>query len=254
MPVVASYAQASKKLAAAYDASGARMGPRFRLEHASDTAALRIQTVNGSFVVEQRLRAEVQCGVTPPDAPSKGGTCYARVDVLAAPLGKLDALVRFADANALPHWTTNPTWFKASIAQLKDRLEREGAQRLAEGREQSQAFSQMMYGAFQQNMARSASEHAAFMRQQESSFRSSMNAANAAMNARSTAASDWVDYALDQQTVTGTGGTTKISSAYSQTWSNGHGGWYQTNDTTNPNGILQGNWTKATVVHGNGQP
>jgi hypothetical protein len=37
------------------------------------------------------------------------------------------------------------------------------------------------------------------MRQQESLFRGSMNSANAAMSARSTAASDWVDYALDQQ-------------------------------------------------------
>ena len=103
-------------------------------------------------------------------------------------------------------------------------------------------------------MARSASEHQAFMQQQESSFQSSMNNANAAMNARSTAASDFVDYALDQQTVAGPNGTAKVSSAYSQTWTNGTQ-WYQNNDpNANSNGVLSGNWTQTTKVHGNGQP
>ena len=81
-----------------------------------------------------------------------------------------------------------------------------------------------------------------------------MNNANAQMNAQSTAASDWVDYALDQQTVTGPGGTVNVSSAYSQTWTNGTQ-YYQTNDpNVNPNGVLPGNWTQTTKVHGNGQP
>jgi hypothetical protein len=37
------------------------------------------------------------------------------------------------------------------------------------------AFSRMIYNAFEQNMARSASEHEQFMQQQESQFESSMN-------------------------------------------------------------------------------
>jgi len=74
------------------------------------------------------------------------------------------------------------------------------------------------------------------------------------MNARTTAASDWVDYALDQQTVNGSGGTVKVSSAYSHTWSNGQNQWYQTNNSNaNPNGVFGGNWTENTKVHGNGQ-
>ena len=67
----------------------------------------------------------------------------------------------------------------------------------------------------------------------------------------------WVDYALDQQTVAGQGGTVKVSSAYSHTWSSTVGNqtqWYQTNDpNANPNGVLGGNWTEDTKVHGNGQ-
>ncbi len=76
------------------------------------------------------------------------------------------------------------------------------------------------------------------------------------MNARHTPASDWVDYALDQQTVTGSGGVAvKVSSAYSQTWANGQGQFYQTNNpNANPNGAFPGNWTLQTQVHGNGQP
>ena len=47
----------------------------------------------------------------------------------------------------------------------------------------------------------------------------------------------------------------KVSSAYTQTWANGQGQWYETNDPdANPNGVLYGNWTQTTVVHGNGEP
>src|SRR5581483_3762108 len=106
-----------------------------------------------------------------------------------------------------------------------------------------QQFSQMM-----------AQNHTEFMQEQESRFQSAMNNANAQMNAQSTAASDWVDYALNQQTVTGPSGTAKVASGYSQTWTNG-AQWYQTNDpNANPNGVLQGNWTLTTPAHGNGAP
>jgi hypothetical protein len=255
MPVPAAYSEAAQKAAVQSNQSG-NIGPkRLQLHYTADTAALRVEVVNGSFLVEERLRAAVHCGTRSTAQTSAGGSCYAVVDVLSAPVGKLDALVQVADRNNLPHWTGNPAWGKALLQQLTERNQRIGQQILANGRAESQAASAMLYNAFQQNMARSASEHAAFMQQQEASFESSMNNANAAMNARSTAASDFVDYALDQQTVTGAGETTKVSSAYSQTWVNGQGQYYQTNLTNvNPNGVLAGNWSKATVVHGNGQP
>jgi hypothetical protein len=82
-----------------------------------------------------------------------------------------------------------------------------------------------------------------------------MNNANSSMNAQTTAASDWVDYALDEQTVAGPNGTVKVSSSYSQTWVNGQNQWFQTNDpNANPNNVLPGSWSQATRVHGNGQP
>ena len=135
------------------------------------------------------------------------------------------------------------------------RQQQQGNAMLAALARQEQQENNMLHQQFEQTMQRMQANHEAFMQQQESSFQSAMHNANASMNAQSTATSDWVDYALDQQTVTGPGGTAKVSSAYGSTWSNGQGQWYQTNDpNSNPNGFLSGTWTQDTKVHGNGQP
>jgi hypothetical protein len=177
------------------------------------------------------------------------------VSVLTAPQGRLDALVQLVDSNNLPNQVATPQYKQAAMQRMAQKNQQVANQRMAAANARDAAFSQMMYNAFQQNMARSASEHQQFMQQQESQFESSMNNAMNAMNSRSAAASDWVDYALDQQTVMNPdGSTTNVSSAYSQTWTNG-AQWYQTNDTNvNPNGVLPGNWTQTTQVHGNGTP
>jgi hypothetical protein len=60
----------------------------------------------------------------------------------------------------------------------------------------------------------------------------SMAQTQASMFARTTAASDRVDYALDP------GQVNKVSSDVN----------------ANPNGVLQGAWTKQQAVHGNGTP
>lgn len=254
MPVPAVYTQWAQGLVAQENQNNGNLPANMRSTNTADTAALRVEVVNGSFVVEQRLRVATVCSVNSNPGPTNGGTCWARVDVLTAPQGKLDALVQLVDSNNLPKGVPTPEYRQAKLQQLSDKNARQGAAILAAGRAESAAFSQMMNNAFQQNMARSASEHQQFMQQQESQFESSMNNAMNSMNARSTAASDWVDYALNQQTVVGPNGApAKVSSAYSQTWTNGTQ-WYQTNDpNANPNGVLQGNWTPATQVHGNGE-
>jgi hypothetical protein len=251
MPVSATYSQTAQGYATQLNQPQRPMA-----SHATgDTAALRVQVMNGSFLVEERLRVTVQCSVNANTGWTKGtGSCWGRVDILSAPQGRLDALVQLVDSNNLPHGVNSPQYNQAVMQRLQQRDAAQGAAMLKQGQEESAAVSRMMNNAFQQDMAQSAAQHQAFMQQQESSFESSMNNANAAMNARSTAASDFVDYALDQQTVAGPNGTAKVSSAYSQTWTNGTQ-WYQTNNpNTNPNGVLQGNWTPATQVHGNGQP
>ena len=252
MPVPAQYQQWAQGLAASSNQNESRMPAAIQTNSTADTAAIRIQQVNGSFVVEERLRTVVLCSVNSnPSSPIYGGTCWARVDVLTAPQGQLDALVQLVDANNLPKGVNTPQWMQAAL----QRQQQQGAQQLAALTAQEKQESQMLYQQFQQIMQRSQAEHQAFMQQQESQFQSAMNNANASMNAQSTAASDWVDYALDQQTVQSPDGSTaKVSSAYSQTWTNGTQ-WYQTNDpNSNPNGVLSGNWTQTTQVHGNGTP
>jgi hypothetical protein len=253
MPVPAAFSQWAAGFAAQANQNNARLPQMMQSDNTADTAALRIETVDGSFVVEERLLVGVVCSVIKGGA-ANGGSCFARVSVLTAPEGRLDALVQLADSNNLPNQVATAQYKQAAIQRMSQQNQQKANQRMAAANARDAAFSQMMYSAFQQNMARSAAQHQQFMQQQESSFESSMNNANASMNAQSTAASDWVDYALDQQTVAGPNGPQNVSSQYSQTWTNGTQ-WYQTNDpNTNPNGMLQGNWTLAPQVHGNGQP
>jgi hypothetical protein len=250
MTITPAYSQWAQGLAAQKNQLASRAPPALQNNNTADTAALRIEVVNGSFVVEERLRTVVECSVS-TNASTPGGTCWARVDVLSAPEGQLDALVQLVDANNLPHGVNSAQWTQAALL----RQQRQGAQALAQLTAQEQQESKMIYQQFQQIMQRSAAEHQAFMQQQESQFESAMNNANASMNAQSTAASDWVDYSLDQETVMNPdGSTTKVSDQYSQTWTNGSQ-WYQTDiPNSNPNGVLQGNWTPTTQVHGNGTP
>ncbi len=250
MAVPAAYQQWASGLAAQFNQMSNQGAAALQANHTADTAAMRIEVMNGSFIVEERLRAAVECGVNNSPGTFNGGTCWARLDLLSAPQGKLDALVQLVDSNNLPHGVFDQQWGQAFMA----RQQRQGDAMLAKLAAQEKAESNMIYQQFQQIMATSQAEHQQFMQQQESQFQSAMNNANASMNAQTTSASDWVDYALDQQTVTGSNGTAKVSSAYSQTWSNGQGQWYQANTpSVNPNGVLAGNWTPDTKVHGNGQ-
>ncbi len=256
MPVPAAYSEWAQGLAAQKNQGNSRVAPAMQTQNTADTAAIRIQQINGSFVVEERLRTVVECTMNNDRSTAMsnalyGGTCWARVDVLSAPVGRLDALVQLVDNNNLPHGVNSPQWTQAALL----RQQRQGAQALANLTAQEQQESKMIYQQFQQIMQRSAAEHQAFMQQQESQFESAMDNAYASMDARSAVASDWVDYSLDQETVVNPdGSTTKVSDAYSQTWTDGTH-WYQSNETgLNPNGVLQGNWTPSTQVHGNGTP
>jgi hypothetical protein len=255
MTVPSVYSQWAQGLASQKNQLQSSVAPAMRTTSTADTAAIRIEVVNGTFVVEERLRTVVECTMSTDRSTAMsnalyGGTCWARVDVLTAPQGQLDALVQLVDSNNLPHGVNSPQWTQAAL----QRQQQQGAQAMAALTAQEKQERQMIYQQFQQIMQRSAAEHQAFMQQQESQFESAMNNANASMNAQSTAASDWVDYSLDQQTVMSPDGSTaKVSSAYSQTWTNGTQ-WYQTNNPSiNPNGVLSGNWTQTTQVHGNGQ-
>jgi len=244
MPIAPSYQQRVERVAQ----NMSRIAPD--IHGSADAAAVRVETRNGSFVIEQRLRVYVECRVSDRTGLGAGGGCSAHVDVLRAPEGKLDALIALVDAHDLVRTPHEDAWLQRVLQTNKQR----NSDRLAALTRQEQDGAAMLKKQSDDFMATSQRNHETFMAQQESAFRSSQNGAIAAMNSGTTAASDWVDYALDQQTVTGSGGTVKVSSAYSHTWSNGQNQWYQTSDNANPNGVLYGNWSEDTKTHGNGKP
>jgi hypothetical protein len=254
MPVDANYSGHAQEFAQAANSHGNNPMNGYST---ADTAALRIETMNGSFVIEQRLRTQVQCVErnSPQLQPAlRGISCWSRVDVVRAPKGKLDALVAFVDQHNLIKNTPRQEWQSA----LLRRQQQQGEEQMAALRRQAAAASAMLKAQHDQFMETMQRNHEAFMQQQESSFQSSMRAANNSMNARSTNTSDWVDYALDQQTVAGPDGIAKVSNQTSHVWSSTSGNdtyWYGTSDpNANPNGVLPGNWTEDQKVHGNGQP
>ena len=217
----------------------------------ADTAALHIQTHNGSFIIDQRLRAVVICTIYPNPGALQGGTCWGRVDNLRAPQNQLDALDTYVDNNNLPKPADNPQWDQAVLA----RVRQQGQQALAAMNNlqaQQRATMQAMSNQFMQTMQQNFQNFQASQQSRFNNFQANMAAQQ---QAQSNAASDWVDFALDQQTVASpTGSTMKVSNQYSQTWSNGSQ-WFQTNDpNVNPNGTLTGTWTQQTQVHGNGTP
>ncbi len=216
-----------------------------------DSAALRVETHNGTFTIEQRIRAWVECRTNTGMGKMNGGGCSAHVDVLRAPKGKLDALVALVDSHDLTKTVHEGPWLQAVMQRQQAYLANK-MHELTVAEQRSQAMLRTQFEQFQETMNRN---HQAFMAQQESSFRSSMNAANNSMNARTTAASDWVDYSLDQKTVAGSNGLAKVSTDYDHVWSDGKNNWYLANDpNANPNGVLPGNWSEDKKVHGNGQP
>jgi hypothetical protein len=216
----------------------------------SATAA-RFQDQNGSFTIEEQVRVGVRCAHYDLPGFARDGklfkeVCSAEVRIVRAPKGKLDPLV--AALNAHGGFHENEQWTKAVMDIMQQQMRAND-----ERTRQVMAARQVQ---FQHDQAVRAQQNQEYQAATQAGYQQHNAVEMQAMNARHTPASDWVDYALDQQTVTGSGGTAvKVSSAYSQTWANGQGQYYQTNDpSTNPNGSLPGNWSLQTQVHGNGQP
>jgi hypothetical protein len=229
-----------------------------------DAGAARFEYLNGSFVIEVQLRVAIRC--THANQPGFGGQqyfhedCGADVRVLRAPKGKLDALIGLIESRSTgaivdSHW--EQAYMQVQAERQKGILAQNAVNQqalLAQGenaaRVRQQQHSEYM-AAEQGRYAQQNAEHQAQQGLYDQHNRNEM----ANMDARHTPASDVVDFALDQQTVTGSNGTVKVPAGYSQVWANQQGQTFETNNlNTNPNGILEGNWTQQTQVHGNGRP
>ena len=207
---------------------------------------------NGTFTIEEQLTVRMMCTHSSLNfGPDKGATfdsCNATVRIVRAPKGQLDALLARAESERLgagenPDWVSKYMQYQNQVARTRlDQMNRDANARMKQSHDE-----------FERAQAMRAQQHQQFLATMQEGTERSMARAAEAANSRHAIAQDWCDYALDRQTVTGPGGTVKISNAYSQTWTDGSGNYYQTNDpNTNPNGVLRGSWTQTTQVHGDG--
>ena len=126
---------------------------------------------------------------------------------------------------------------------------------------QAKAGSDMLRQQFLDSSARLRREHEIGLQQIEDTGRRAIANDRATVNAMSTGASDWRDYAADQQTVSGANGTYKTSSQFSNVWSSPYGPplsngltFGSTDNTLDPNTATDNTFTRDQRVHGNGQP
>lgn len=222
---------------------------------------------NGSFAMKGEFGLVLTCR---EQYYTMGGTsttdqCETHLNYFTSPENQFDALMRVWKAPGMMGHG-NEAWQNAYMQRSQQRSDQFVAATNEAVNKQYQASREMANQAaaqrqaqqqnFDEQQASRQRMHNEFMATVQRGTNMSMQQTQAGMNARSTAASDWVDYALDRQTVVdpNTGQLTKASSSYSYTWvdSTGKVG-YQTNDSNaNPNGVIPGNWTKQQVVHGNG--
>jgi hypothetical protein len=230
-----------------------------------DAAAAKFEYQNGSFVIEVQLRVSIRCSHA--NQPGFGGQqqyfhedCGADVRVLRAPKGKLDGLISLIDnhkSGAIPNAQWEQAYSKVQQEKLNGMLAQNAVNQqalLAQGENAARVRQQQhqQYMAAEQGHYNQIREnHDA----QQGSYDQHNKNVMANMDARHMPASDVVDFALDNQTVTGSNGTVKVPAGYSQVWANQTGQYFETNNlSTNPNGVYEGTWTQQTQVHGNGQP
>lgn len=220
-------------------------------QHGAMAAAIA-EYRNGTFTIEEQIWLKLACTHSPinygPETGAFTDSCNATVRILRAPKGQLDALLAQVEAQRLGA-VENPDWVSKYMQFMQAQAKARSDQMFRD----SNARMQQQHDDFERAQAVRAQQHQQFLAtMQEGTDRSMARAAEAA-NSRHAIAQDWCDYVLDRQTVTGPGGTVKISNAYSHTWTDGSGNYYQTNDpNANPNGVLSGNWTHTTQVHGDG--
>jgi hypothetical protein len=128
----------------------------------AEAAAVRVETPNGTFVIEQRLRVYVECriGTSGPDV--NGGGCSAHVDVERAPKGKLDALCNLVDSRELFKLPFETSW----VQRVQQTLAERSRQDQVNLTKQEAAGSAMIKKQFDDFMATSQRNHEAFMAQQ----------------------------------------------------------------------------------------
>jgi hypothetical protein len=231
----------------------------------TDSARANVSYQNGSFAMSGQLLTQVSCATKnfpgfksilagmPSTPPSTSTKCTAVVAYFTGPASQFDAMMKVWNATGMG-FHNNVAWGNAWVKRYAEQGNKVNAAMITAAEAKTAAGNAQIA----HTMAVQQQEHDQFLQtMQEGTDRSMANAA-AVADSNHQMAMDTVDYSLDQQTVMdpNTGAVNKVSSAASYTWVNSAGNTsYQTNDANaNPNGVMQGSWTKQVVVHGNGAP
>jgi hypothetical protein len=224
-----------------------------RFPDTGELASALVRYKNGSFTMEGLLYAQVRCLHTQMGPANKLWdihTCWANVKYTHAPEAQFKAVTN--QVTDVVNEVVNPQWMGAYM----QRQQREGQAALDAQMRRNNAQLAGQYQQFQQGQAARQRMNDEFISTMQRGTQMSMNQAAQVANSNHTISSDYVDYSLDQQTVRdpNTGQLSKVSSTSSYTWLDASGKTaYQTNDANaNPNGTLQGTWTRQQVVHGDG--
>jgi hypothetical protein len=223
-----------------------------------ELASANVRYKNGSFTMLGRLETAVTCLNSHMKdfrgQPMETHSCNAGIRYTHAPEAQFKTVISQTSGVGA---AAVQDWVNAYMAN-KDRqtqqniaaIQRQGAQNIANMTASNQQF--------QASQATRQRMHQDFLSTMQRGTDMSMHQAAQVANTNHTIASDWTDYSLDQQTVRdpNTGQVSKVSSSNSYTWVDASGKTaYQTNDVNaNPNGTLQGTWTRQQVVHGDGTP
>jgi hypothetical protein len=239
MSISTQYRQQLDELVGKLNAIGLK-DPKWSTHTTGDAAALRIETTNGTFIIEQRLRARVVCTSWSKAIAGIAGNCSARLDVLRAPKGQLDALVTLADNHNLTNAKNDDAWLSAVIARMNDYKARHFDPYVPNQPAMAMLYRQAGdFGLTQTDRRRefdNMNEHVVRPMHQRVTDRFNPSAFP----------SDWADFALDPKPVIGSYGVVHFSGAV-RSWSSSSGQHYQTRDAdANPNGVLPGNWTDET--------
>jgi hypothetical protein len=249
----------------AADMNAAEAGSFLKTANTAELARAIVRYKNGTFDMKGLYAARVDCVEnTIPGMksqlrgmadrpPTTTHHCTASVRYTVAPENRFAAIRKMWDAPDLGGQALD-AWQEAWVER-----NREQAQQVINASiRATNAAMQAQQQQFNHDQAVRQQMHEQFLATMQRGTDMSMARTQASMNARSTATSDWVDYALDQKTVMDptTGQVNKVSSSYTHTWVDSTGTVsYQTNDpNANPNGVLQGSWTQQQQVHGDGSP
>jgi hypothetical protein len=214
---------------------------------------------NGSFTMKGLMTASTHCSANNRRGwvggpPYMDYQCTANVRYVRAPEAQLDAAVKMLEpTEARP----DNAYLQAWNARLQQQTQ-QNINTIIQNSQDSMRAQAISNQQFQISQATNQRLHEQFLGTMQRGTDMSMARAQNAMQARSTSASNIVDYALGQQTVRDpiTGQTSKVSSASTYTWLDTTGKvGYQTSDgLANPNGVLPGTWTRQVVVNGDGTP